>query len=183
MSEIIEILTAKNVASCVINTAAAVSDITLNALGNEFVDASGGNSKFYRGDSFKILSYGVVVPHLIGFGNFGTLATASYPYLGVFGQRHDNLSLCSLNVLPADGIVIPFANYEMSLGVFENIQANTGLSALPATDFRLMGFFNKVGGSTTIGLSSAGLPAVLNGVTLYLDAFVKIVHNIPLIVW
>jgi hypothetical protein len=186
MSEIIEILTAKNVASCAINTALASSPITLAVGQIPYTTAVGARQKFVAGDSFTLLSFGVIVPHLIGWGDVGSLSTDAYPFLTVYGERKDDGTQTVLRGFPlTGGLAIPYANYEMSAGVYCNWNSNTGTGAIafpPVTAYRLVGGMEKEN-AASFGLSTAGLPAVLDGVTLQIDTFIKILHNLPLQLW
>ncbi len=184
MSERIDILT-PNTSDCpavVINTAVnmvpipdAAAPVILRSTDPFFYC-------FPNGDNFELLSFGYFIPERFimydpvsgGLGvenpcfNVRITAFTDPPPPGVGVQ-------VPLNQLGFQGrIKIPFPNYEMAMGVFIDVAAAIN------EKFWLEIEFPSNSGLNPAQLSMVGVPAALNGVTIHLVPFIKVLHNFPL---
>lgn len=125
--------------------------------------------RFDRGDNIQLLSLGYFVPE-----NFATYEMAgpnySVPSWRIYGYRITAGASVPLVQFGAFGMIqSPFANYEMSLGVFLDTESVLG------EPFNLQIEVNEPG-----RISMIGVPAVLHGDTFHVVPFVKILHNFNL---
>jgi len=178
MAERIDILTTKSghgAEFIVDNTVVSVDLKPLDALAFSTLYSSDGNSIFERGDNFIVLSVGYFLPH-----GFTMAGNATDPIMSeIYLTARETVSL-TVRALPQVGnnarILLPFENYEMSLGVFVDTEA-TGI----VQSFILQTNFTQ---GTNVGpwpqVSMANVPAILNGLTLEATPFIKVLHNFPL---
>jgi hypothetical protein len=135
--------------------------------------ATTGNGLFQRGDNIIILSAGYIMPESFVMANQSGKPAAA---ISLVAQK--NISGANILVEPfgnAGQIAIPFANYEMSIGVFIDTER-----LLIDDDFYMCSVFP--GGSLTVEpeISMINVPASLNGITMEAFPFIKVLHNIPL---
>lgn len=176
MAEIIDILNLKITESpnFVVNT--AINSVSLNNCGTQFIFRNASNKRwFHQGDNIIILSVGFYLPE--------SFVMAQRPAAGLnralfeFTLGSDDTSLA--NYRPADAfggsgnIFIPFPNYEMSIGTYIDAELY-----LQADDYVLIGTFGN--NANPIEISMINVPAALNGDTIYLTPWIKVLHNKPM---
>lgn len=138
--------------------------------------AGAGTSHFVRGDNFIILSVGIFIPERFvafqyesaGAGDFSSpvIFLAGLP-LGA------GIPIALFNVGANGQIRIPFYNYELSMGVFTDTEANN----FSAATFELQSQFPFTSGLDDPTISMVDVPAALNGVVFSVVPFIKVLHN------
>jgi hypothetical protein len=127
-------------------------------------------TKVQSKDSVTLLSFGLMMPY-----HFVLSQIAEF-YLGYYCPQ-EALPACKPILELQNGagdLVIPFVNYEMSLGVYFSWPAHVAVPAA-ADYYYLCGLVN--GGR----VSQIGTPAILNGVSITPVPFMKIQHTLPLL--
>lgn len=150
-----------------VNTGAAPPMVGLNVnAGNQtqLVDGDG-NAWLHAKDNFLVLSVGITLPYLFGFAD--RCPCVQLGWIDSIGGT----GVFSLGAL--DGrLRLPLENYELAM--------NTVLAyPVPSNSIKL--YLNIHGEgydpNTNIRISMINAPAALNGVTLPVTAWMKIVHN------
>lgn len=184
MSELIDILT-PNTSDCpavVVNT--AVNAVVIPDAGVSVAMRSSDEFFFYfrSGDNIELLSFGYFIPERFIMYN---------PVFGGLGIENPcpSIALYAFTDPPPPGVGVqipfnqfgfngtikmPFPNYEMAMGVFVDT------SVAVAEKFRIECAFPFNSGLNTSQLSMVGVPAALNGVTIHIVPFIKVLHNFPL---
>jgi hypothetical protein len=182
MSEIIEVLTTDYLGTFTCNNAVNFVSVTQNATPTQAFINGAGYSKFSMQDNFSILSITPILPHGYIFANL-PLTGGSYFQprfrLGVIDTAFPS-TLLLLKCLSADGSIhLPFANYELSLGVFQNVlELSPTLAA--ATTFQIKANVLSTSAGTA-NISMLGSPASMNTVVLPLCLQLKILHTLPMV--
>jgi hypothetical protein len=137
---------------------------------------------FRSGDNIELLSYGYYIPERFIMyeptsGGAGVenpcLCMALYAFTdppppGVGVQ----IPLTQFGFL--GNVKMPFPNYEMAMGIFIDSSQAIGEKFWIETNFP----WNS--GLNPNMLSMVGVPAALNGTTIHIVPFIKIMHNFPL---
>lgn len=125
--------------------------------------ARDGSKKFSEGDNFTILSIGIVLP--LSFEIYENAGTDHLtPGIHFTAMQDGGAPQLELN---PEGVVLPFGQYEMNLGVFQNA------ASLPWD-------FNLAFGIDKMRISMEGVPAALDGIKFHVPIFAKIEHTIAL---
>jgi hypothetical protein len=176
MPQRIDVMTLQ-IAECpnfVVNT--AVDSVTLNipAGTNRFVTYSTG--KFTKGDSFQLLSAGLVFPESFTF--FRKLLNDALPSMrivcvgAVSAAQYTNPNFTIQNVL------FPMENYETVFDTFYDCvlsyRGGNPLLNLLLEDFYI------TGNMLPCEISMQGVTAAFNGKTFYIAPFIKVLHTIAL---
>ena len=174
MAKIIEYLAADKIPFTVdTSQVAALSGSGVATLRN-----GNGKGNFVKGDSFILISYGVILPE-----NFTFFASLGFglPGMAVYGQRLSaavNFALpCFLSSLPASTLQrLMEENREQEINGFCNFKdfIDTLGAAVNEDYFLLSSLPNP------IAISMLNVPAAANGGTYYISPFVKVAHNLPL---
>jgi hypothetical protein len=163
MSQIIEVLYHIEGTYVVDNTS---NNVTVTAITGTFFQNASNYTFFAAGDNFEILSISSVIDFFaIPYTNGSPVAIAPFYWIGNY---------YSLSSAPQQGFYLPFVNYEMSLGVFEEVRLMYKTFSLNPSKFQLtavsnMGYVNCL-----------GVPSGLNGKTGYITTYLKILHNNPM---
>lgn len=128
-----------------------------------------GNSRFTKRDHFQLLSFGCVLP--LGFEFYENDLAGSFvpPRVNIYAQLVGGGA--SLPIIP-DNPYLPWANYEMNLGNYNN------LGATFSTDFELKAAFTTVYNQR---ISMIGVDLSLHGEEFHCPIMVKVLHTIPLL--
>lgn len=184
MPELIDILTpdTTDCPAVVINT--AVNAVAIPNMAAAVVMRSS-DEFFYcfrQGDNIELLSYGYFIPERFIMyesvsGNPGVESPCPSIALYAFTDPPP----------PGVGVQIPFnqfgylgtmkcifPNYEMAMGIFVDTMTAIG------EKFWIETCFPWNNGLNLPQLSMVGVPAALNGVTIHLVPFIKVMHNFPL---
>jgi len=182
MAEIIDILTLPiaKAQRFTVNTALTnVALTTPGGLGFKQLINAAGTGIFQYGDSFSILSAGLVLPE--GFTVFKDPATATKPLIPTElvlqgATSGENYSIDVLGFY--NSINIEMENFEQSLDVFCNCINQTQLSN---PTIKLFEQFFLACYSLEIFISMLNVPAAYNGKTFFISPFFKVLHNFPLV--
>jgi hypothetical protein len=182
MPEIIENLTL-SLAKCPAFTVNNAVDFVTAVLpgGPQKLFNPGLNKNFLKGDSFRILSLGLVFPESFTLWKDPALSDEALAYLLVapFGVTANELYFYPN--LPGGFFYLPFENYETITDVFFDcrlaINSVNPVRTLLNENFYLQCFF----GVTALQVSMQGVPAAMNAKVFQLVPFVKIVHNVNLV--
>jgi hypothetical protein len=135
--------------------------------------------KFQNGDNIILLSAGFVLPEnfvLADTNKGGTSVAANEMQLYVYKQS--SLVPPPVGLLPGLGdrgvLVIPMESYEVNANIFCDM--STLLAALAGEDFVIQGnlYVNNI--------SMLNVPVALNATTQHIIPFIKVLHNLPMIV-
>jgi hypothetical protein len=131
---------------------------------------------FTKGDSFQLLSAGIVIPEC--FTSWRALlapplCSLTLKAMGfVSGANYTNPNF------PLAQTFLPMENYETVFDVFYDCK-DSYRGGNPALNLRLENFY-IVGNIVPQAISMLGVPNAFNGVTMYLVPFIKVLHTIPL---
>ncbi len=185
MPERIDILTpdTANCPAVIINTAVN-SVVIADAAAAVPMKSSDGLFFYFRsGDNIELLSYGYFIPER--FIMYEPTSGGG----GIVENPCPSIALYAFTDPPPPGVGVqiplnqfgflgtmkmPFPNYEMAMGVFVDAATEIGKK------FRIETCFPFNSGLNPMRLSMVGVPAALNGVTIHLVPFIKIMHNFPL---
>jgi len=132
--------------------------------------------KFKNGDSFHILSAGLIIPESFTVWKDPSI---SIPLIGqLLYITGISTAIYNIDVLGKYSVVfLPMENYEIALDVFVDTQNQ--VQALHPT-VKLNEDFYLTSGLQFLQISMAGAPAALNGKSFILTPFFKILHNYPM---
>lgn len=136
-----------------------------------------GKSVFQAGDSFRMLSAGIVMPESFIFFKDGTMnpfpVLILYPIGNVSGHNFFNPNWQNGNQY------IPMENYEM---IFDNFLScrETIDSIDPTKTLNDEAFKLALNLGSNYKISMAGVPSALNGKRYYIRVFIKLLHNFVL---
>jgi hypothetical protein len=136
-------------------------------------------SIFQNGDSFSILTAGIVFPE--AFTLWKDPEEIAQPCINFIFSLKGLLSeeAYSMDTLGQDNrIMLPMESYETAFDIFINAKKQYQLAHYKVTLNEK--FFLEMETSKEILISMAGAPAALDGKTLALVPFVKILHNFVL---
>lgn len=174
MAEIIDVLTTQgsNQATFTVNT--AVTDVPINASPIEYDLLGAPEIGFYRffqpDDSIRILSLGVILPYHF------VLSTRPI-YLQITYQASGGISG---GVFPNGGyICTPFENYELACDVFFDYPVSG--KQVKYTVHIVDGTGSITDPAKIMRVSMIGVPASLNGQTLPITVFIKVLHTLQMI--
>ncbi len=139
--------------------------------------AGGGTSQFKRGDSFTILSVGFFIPENFVMYNYENVfaETISVPVILLQGVKLLGGAISIFNFGSNGLFRMPFHNYEYSVGTFTDPEENNLIE-----EFSLQTLFPFTSGLDRPQISMVNVPAVLNGVTIKVTPFIKVLHNFVL---
>lgn len=181
MPEIIDIMS-PNETECpgiVVNTAAvggAVPIIQPVPGASVPFHAGSGASNFARGDNFTLLSVGYFIPERFVLHNYMTTGTSddTTPIIQLQGwPLGAGIPISLFNVGVNGGIRLPMPNYEFSMGVFVDVEANNFVQPT----FQLTSVFPLISGGDSPQVSMVDVPAALNGLVIRIIPFIKVLHN------
>lgn len=138
----------------------------------------GGGYLFADGDCMTILSAGYMIPFGFNMAQYETGAGGEYtmPVMYLRGQVPAG-PILSVNQFGNNGnLRFPFNDYELSLGTFFD-PVKRGITG---GAFRLETLFPLLAGGDNPQVSMINAPAALNGETIYVTPFIKVLHNFPL---
>jgi hypothetical protein len=178
MPEIIDLIgpPLANCASFTVNNAVDSVVITL-PVGNSFARNVFGSNVFVKGDSFRVLSMGFILPESFTFFKAGAAAPfisiSVLPFGKVTGQAYVYPGLAS-------GFqFIPMENYELVMDLFFSCK-NAINSVDPTKTLLSENFQLSVAPAVVYNISMLGVPAALNAKVFYIVPFLKILHNLPM---
>ena len=140
---------------------------------NTFFSNATGNTKMQAGDSFLILTAGIIFPEAFTLWKDPAAGIFDLPQikLDLKGSSGDIYKIPGLGYL--DSFFVPMENYETSLDIFVNIDFVKHLGTPESFRFRF-------GGLLDTEISTKLAPTVLNGKQFFLSPFIKIAHNLPM---
>jgi hypothetical protein len=177
MAKIIEYLASDRYFAFIINT--AMASVTVN-IGIRGLTNANGHGTFTKGDSFILLSYGLILPE-----NFTFYQGTGYyiPRLNIYGQDTNMASSvfalpCFLSPDPAITYQnVTIENTEHEINGFCNYSDFKSPAGKVISD----NFFLQTGFLTGVEISMMNVPAAWNGFRFYIVPFIKVAHNLPLI--
>lgn len=178
--EIIDILTPQvsDCGSFVVDN--AVDSVIVNIpAGHKVMYACDDLSSFVRGDNFTILSIGYFIPErfmVYGYQNADPAFVNSVPQISLLSIGSLGLGV-PLHIGQNGKILIPFPNYEFSIGQF----IDTESSGMTDPLFQITCKFPYDNDTDKLLISMVDVPAVLNGKTFNIVPFIKVMHNQGLI--
>jgi|WetSurMetagenome_2_1015567.scaffolds.fasta_scaffold20458_7 hypothetical protein len=180
MSERISILTPvlTDCPAVVVNTAVNSVDIPDAAAPKTLRGGIQTMFEFTNGDNIMLLSAGYFIPERFAIYEHGGAGLMVNPVMAVkFGAyRIVAGTRVTLNQFGNNGVLkLPFPNYEMSLG------AAIDTASLIGENFSLEVDFPFGSGVDQVRLSMVGVPAAMNGITVHIVPFVKVLHNFELV--
>lgn len=182
MAEIIDVLSAPlgHGAQFIVDAAVDSVDLSPVIVGLAQTLESGlGAFNFTRGDNIIILSAGYHIPESFALAQYSDAGaqTISLPNLYLAAQSAPGPSI-PITSWGHNGVMrLPFPNYECSVGIFINPE-ELGLD--DGAQFVLQSVFPSTAGLGVPQVSMINVPAALDGKTIFVTPFIKILHNIPL---
>lgn len=170
MPDIIDVLqqsTDTDTPNFTVNLAVTNVTMVLPALG--LLRRGDGLDTMQRLDHFQILSIGFAMP--LSFEPWENDVAGDFRGINIDLDYKDTVG-GALTPLDPGVVWMPFANYELNLGNF--VQLNPAL--IPST-FKLYMNFNSVVGQK---VSMVGVNAALDGLKFYVPLFMKILHTLPM---
>lgn len=138
-----------------------------------------GYNKFQKGDSMHILSCGLIIRESFTLWKDPAVRTDPFPFMEIAPQGFSSGDYYNNPNMQSSRIHIPMINYEMVADIFLDTTISESLTTpgqfLTSEDFYLTCF------QSTISISMKGVPATLAGLTFYVEPFVKVSHNLPMI--
>lgn len=164
----------------IVDTTGPISvDMTSTLIDFSTLYAGNGTFEFTRGDCFIILAAGYWIPErftLYNYEDAGTLHD-SFPKLNLRGHELVSGANIPLHQVGSNGFVrMPLPNSEVSLGVFTDPESE-GIDE----NFSIQAFFPFQSGVDRPQVSMVNVPAALNGETVYVTPWIKVLHNFPLL--
>ena len=131
---------------------------------------------FTKGDSFQLLSAGIILPECFTFWR----ALLSPPLLSLSIKANGVTSGADyVNPnFPLAQTFLPMENYETVFDVFYDCKSSYR-GGNPSLNLLLENFY-VVGQVVNQAISMLGVPAAFNGKTMYIVPFLKVLHTIPL---
>jgi len=180
MPEVIDIIT-QTQDKCpffVVNNAVDFVTPTNPAVPNDKLYNASSKDVFQNGDSFSLLSAGIILPEAFTFWKDPAALALALPVISLFcfgattglGYTIDSLG-------KKQTFFIPMENYEIALDVFVDSRKQTQILAPTVT---LNENFSLKSALANVKISMQNIPAALNGKTFILVPFFKILHNFPL---
>ena len=178
MAEIIDIMTPKFSECPTFTVNVAVNNVPIvKTIPNTMTHyAGGGTSKFVRGDNFTILSVGIYIPDYFVTCDYESAGAGDFssPVIFLCGLPQGAGVPIALFNVGANGLIrLPFSNYEMSLGVFTDVEANN----FNQPTFELQSQYPFTSGLDDPTIAMNGIPPSLNGITYTVVPFIKVLHN------
>ena len=168
--ELIEVLAQKgdNVASFLVNNGTSYVNLVVpNGEQDGLFERPDGGKRFTFQDNIVILSIGCELP--LGFEFYDNIIGGDFQLPSVGLKYIKNIDGLSTPIKTPSSFWLPFGNYEMNLGIYNEIVDTVGLF------FWIKGFFNA-----NYRISMVNVPDSLNGETFYVPLFLKILHTIEL---
>ena len=188
MAEIIEIMTSKGNGGqkFTVNTALPPAGLPIATNGSFECDNSEQKSLFARGDNIAIISAGIILPESFILGNigFGAAPLAALPRINIyFYTEPAHVKYYPIIGGATGNFSIPIENYEYVLNNFIDVTKGPFITGGGATVDEIPGNFTVYLSIDpgTVKISMVNVPAILNGVVMRITPFIKIMHNIPLI--
>lgn len=181
MAEIIEILglpTAKS-QYFTVNKAVDFVDLLIPAAPSFKLQNNTGATNFRKGDSFILLTAGIVLPEsFTAHKQPATMDASAFPAvrLQIQGITSGQTYYCDTFGF-ANEIYCPLENHEIALDVFNDTQKQVQ-HAFPLV--KLEEPFYLTGQISSLKISMAGCPASLDTKSIIVTPFYKILHNIPM---
>ena len=188
MAEIIDILMPLETGcpSFTVNHAAAGGVVPIaNPSGVPFLSNASIGSFFSKGDSFIILTFGVILPLSFQFdrsANVGNIPPRVTLYLSGHGATTNleyNFQELAVSSTAGSYFYMIMENFDTPLDVFIDIPNEPPITGHSIIDERFqlyMGLFNLLG----YNISMVNVPAALDNTVQYIVPYVKVLHNQPL---
>jgi hypothetical protein len=166
--------------SFVVNASGAVDSVlTSTPAGNKIATNAFVESKFKAGDSFRLLSLGLVVQD--AFTLFKDAAVTPFPSMSI---EPYGVTSAQLYIYPGFSSGLQFIcmeNYEQVSDLFFPCRNAYGAvdptKTLLSEDFQL-----SIGLTNEYKISMIGVPLAFDGKTMYIVPFVKVSHSLPMVV-
>jgi hypothetical protein len=179
MSEIIDVMTLP---------LAQTPRVTIDTTGPDFVAATfpGGNGrlinfpgkqKFQAGDSFKLLSLGLVMPESTTLSK--GILWLPLPYMSLQAEGAVSTEIYSSPNFSGGQLFIPSENMELVLNTFYDCKDS--FQVAHPTIYLTSEQFYLIGSIGNINVSMLGIPVSMNGKVLTIGMFYKILHTLPLV--
>lgn len=133
--------------------------------------------KFDIQDNFRLLSYGVALPHGFQFANEGSVTIPDGACTLQITGNSDLAPFTAFYLDEVSALAVPFANYEMATDIYVPWSNAPPLPVAPAVTPT---FYTLQIALTSGEISMVGVNAILNALVLYPIPFVKILHSLPL---
>lgn len=135
---------------------------------------------FLKGDSFSILSCGIILPESFTFWKDPAAISTALPKLTLYMKGAVSLDSYQIDVLSENqGFYLPMENYEYTFDVFVDCHKQKKFGIVPPV--YLNENFTLSTDNCAVLISMKGVPAALNGKTFLIVPFFKILHNFPII--
>lgn len=184
MSEIVEIfsLLPKDCPYFTVDIAEPEVDLVNPSAGLEtyILRSSGGKNALVTYDNFIVLSAGIMLPWQFMPGSYG--ATAQQPDLSIALGTLQSISAIPtfLTQFGNKGFQVPILNWEIPVGAYVDAYS----LGYTGTGFMIYAKIFGLSADSTPGdpkVSMGGVPSILDGETMRLKVWVKIMHNVPAI--
>lgn len=157
--------------------------LTPVALSPHNMYADSGMSIFVDGDNFIILSVGYILPYQFVLAPYDETEAAFQMVvpemqLNLQDSVTLNTALC-LQFGSIGRMRIPFSDYELSCGIFIDVRNQVAPNPI-VNPYRIQCTFPHLPGADTPNVSMINVPESLDGQTLRVPAFIKILHNKPI---
>jgi hypothetical protein len=189
MSEIIELMTSKGNGGqkFTVDTTLPPNGQSIVTQGSFETDNTELKSIFAQGDNLAIISAGIILPESFLLGNigFGAAPLSALPKLEIyFFTEPGHIKYYPVIAGSQGNFLIPMENYEYILNNFIDVTKGPFITGGGVTVDKIPGNFALYLSvdPASVKISMVNVPAVLNNQVMRITPFVKIVHNIPLIV-
>lgn len=151
----------------------AVNSVTAaGAVGDGILSDAGDLPFFQQGDTIRILSIGYVLPYSFVLGQIpGAIPLFDMAEISLRYQLRAGGPFLSLPVMSSGSLYVPYGMYELALDVFADLSQ-------VGDDYQLGAKFVD----TKPEISMINAPAGLDGLVLSIPIWVKVLHNLALVV-
>ena len=178
MSEIIDILTLENadVGRFTVDTALDHVPVIIPATPWKATNRRGKNV-FASGDSFRLLSCGIVLPESFTF--WKDLTNSPFPSISIIPIGNVSGDTYYNPNFPSASQYIPLENYEMVFDTF--FDCSKAINVVdPSKSLLSEDFYLSIQASSVYDISMLNVPDDLNGMVFEVRIFTKILHNLIL---
>jgi hypothetical protein len=179
MSEIIDVLTLPlaQTPRVTIDTTGPDSVLATFPAGNGRLINFAGKQKFQAGDSFKLLSLGIIMPEATTL--FKGILWLPLPYMQLSAVGFVSTEAYSNPNFSSGQLFLPSENMEFVVNTFYDCKESFQM-AFPTIPLTTEQFY-LIGSIGNINVSMLGIPASMNGKVLMIGMFFKILHTLPLL--
>jgi hypothetical protein len=182
MSEIIDVLTPllSKCISFTVNNAVDYVDAAYPGVPYTAKNAHG-DTKFQPGDSFVLLSAGVILPEAFTFWKNPALTDEALPFFGIVPYGVTSTDQYYNPNIPGGSIYLPMENFECVFDVFFDCRAAYDIAHPLINLFSEKFTLSLAPFAAMDHISMQNVPAAMNGKVFRAVPFIKIMHNLPLV--